>query len=513
MRQLKKAVRATVLVATAAVATMSAAQAAPALRCNVVVIGGGTAGVHTAFQLAKRDKSDPDSEVCLFEKENRLGGRILDVALDPARPELVYGLGALRVMETQDYLFQLADELGIEFESVGFEDDLINARGVSAFNSDDINLETYPKVTREFIAGGGFDTEYALYDELRLGANRANVDQYPDLRAYARATLGTQGYQFLADVFRFRGDFTADLSARAYLEFLDEEWDVCCLPSYPVGGMSQFITRMASAATANGARFYLDEPVVSINRAHGSARYVIKTGKRTVRASKVVIAVPKEGLEYIGGNVVARIKAQAQFKDLRGIKVVTVAQRWPYAWWENAVPGRNTHRAWTTESCINAVEIPVNAYAANQLVTRSVYDDSLDCTEFWERTAALGTAQVEKEIMVGLTGLFPDATIPEPLNTVVQVWPGAWYWLKGGSVFSNSDIAAWAARPLDGEAIALASESYNPQRAGWSDGAYKSSINALNELFDAQLVASPLNLRVQRLAQMALNPGRGRQGH
>jgi len=513
MRQLRTVVQTTVLVAMGALATLSSAQATPMVQCNVVVIGGGAAGVHTAFQLAKRDKSDPDANVCLFEKENRLGGRIYDVALDPAHPELVYGMGALRVMETQDYLFQLAEELDIELETVGFEDDLINARGVTAFSSDDINVETYPKVTKEFITGGGFDTEYALYDELRLGANRANVEQYPDLRSYVRATIGTQGYQFLADVFRFRGDFTADLSAKGYLEFLDEEWDVCCTPSYPVGGMSQFVTRMASSATANGARFYLSEPVVSISHANGSARYLIKTGKRTVRANKIVIAVPKEGLEHIAGNVVEKIKAQAQFKDLRGIKVVTVAQRWPYAWWENAVPGKNTHRAWTTENCINAVEIPTNAYAANQLATRSVYDDSLDCTEFWERTAALGNEQIEKEIMVGLTELFPEANIPEPLNTVVQIWPAAWYWLKGGSTFSNADIAGWAARPLDGEDIALASESYNPQRAGWSDGAYKSSINALNELFDAQLVASPLNMRVKRIAQMALNPGHGHQGH
>ncbi len=36
---------------------------------------------------------------------------------------------------------------------------------------------------------------------------------------------------------------------------------------------------------------------------------------------------------------------------------------------------------------------------------------------------------------------------------------------------------------MSGEDVALVGESYNPRRAGWSDGAYKSSINVLNALY------------------------------
>ena len=124
---------------------------------------------------------------------------------------------------------------------------------------------------------------------------------------------------------------------------------------------------------------------------------------------------------------------------------------------------------------------------AQQKVTRSVYDDDVACVEFWKNTAKRSTSAVETEIRRGLEYLFPEVDIPEPDKTHVQVWPAGWYWLRGGSRFMNSDIARWAIEPLRGENVAMVGDSYNPQRSGWSDAAYKSSINMLNERFGCEL--------------------------
>ena len=108
--------------------------------CDVVIVGGGAAGLHTAFRLGPSLRSN----VCLFEKEARLGGRIYDVAKDPGGP--VYGTGALRVMETQDVVFGLASELGITLQAVPYQDDMMTARGVTAFSSDEIRPLAYPQL-------------------------------------------------------------------------------------------------------------------------------------------------------------------------------------------------------------------------------------------------------------------------------------------------------------------------------------------------------------------------------
>jgi glycine/D-amino acid oxidase-like deaminating enzyme len=465
---------------TAAGALMAGEGGKKNLSCDVVILGGGAGGLHTAYRLAPT----LGDKVCLFEKENRLGGRIYDVSRTPGGP--VFGLGALRIMETQEVVFKLADELGIQYVAALFEDDLIRARGAAGFDSDSLRTQAYPRVTA---------SEGALYDQFRQGPLRSKAGQYPDLRSYMRASLGAENYQFVADMFRFRGDFTYPLSAKAYLEFLDEDWDVCCTPSYPVGGMSEFIKRMAARATQRGARIYLSQPALEVEDGRGnSGRYRVTTPDYEVTANRLVIAVDAEGFKHVEGDLARKIQRQPQFQDLVGVKVASVNQWWPSAWWQNAVPGKKTRRAWTTESCVNYIEIPTTPYGAQQMVTRSVYEDEKSCVDFWEETLKRGVPAVEAEIERGLKNMFPGVTIPKAVKTEVKIWPAGWYWLKAGSPFSNMDIAKWAIAPLPGEAVTLVGESYNPQRSTWSDGAFKSSINALNSVFGMNLpgqTASP----------------------
>jgi hypothetical protein len=388
-------------------------------------------------------------------------------------------------METQEVGFNLADELGIQYVAAPFNDDRISVRGYFANDSETLRALAYPFV--------GAD-EFTLYDKLRFGPERANIDRYPDLRSYMRASIGEEGHQFLSDIFRFRGDFTYPLSARGYLDFLDEDWDVCCTASYPIGGMSEFIRRMEQKALQSGVRIYKSEPALEITGGPGnSGRYRITTPNYVVTANRLVIGVDADAFKKIGGDIAGKIQALPQFQDLIGVKVVSINQWWPTAWWTNAFPGKDTHRAWTTEACLNFIEIPTTPYGANQLVTRSVYDDSRTCADFWELTAQRGTAAVEAEITRGLKYLFPSVTIPAPDKTEVKIWPAGWYWLRAGSPFTNAQIASWAINPLPGEQISLVGESYNPQRSTWSDGAYKSSINTLNSVFGMTLTGQTAN--------------------
>src|SRR5262249_20273858 len=150
-------------------------------------------------------------------------------------------------------LFNLASELGMTLEKPPLLNDLIEARGKTAFVKDDL-LTQYPAIQPDMDPTR--DQETYFYDTLRKGAERAKVTSYSDFRTYIQKVITGEGYEFLRDMSRFRADFEYPLDARGYLDYLDEEWDVCCQPSYPVGGMSSFIRNMEAKASAAGVRIF-----------------------------------------------------------------------------------------------------------------------------------------------------------------------------------------------------------------------------------------------------------------
>lgn len=477
------------------------------LECEVAIIGGGVGGLHTAFRLGPA----MGDRVCVFEKDTALGGRIQDVSLDGSESAPRIGVGARRVMETQEVLFDLAQELAIPLETQRASIDLIEARSKFAFAKDDLRSQ-YPALVPD--PDPKVDQETYIYDQIRLGSERANVKKYADFRSYIRKVAGNESYEFLRDMSRFRGDFEYPLDAGSYLDFLDEEWDTCCEPSYPVGGMSEFVRRMEARASASGVRIFKSSPVLEIAR-EGDG-YRVQAGDKTVKAARLVIAVPPYFLKTIKGDVSVRIQEQASFQEIIGVRVVTITQWWPDDWWSQIRnPGmasdNQVWRAWTTDHCLNFFEVPVEPYAAAQKVTRSVYDDDVRCVQFWEDLAQRGTDAVEAEITRGLAFLFSGngvttpatVTIPKPRKTHVQIWPAAWHWLRAGARSTNAEIYEWALEPLPGEAVSLVGEAYNPNRAGWSDAAYKSSIHLLNKKFGMGLSGLTQPLRAKRLALRA----------
>lgn len=475
--------------------------------CEVAIIGGGVGGLHTAFRLGPT----MGERVCVFEKEAQLGGRIHDVSLDGSETSPRVGVGGRRVMETQQVLFDLAKELGMELELQRPSIDLIESRSKFAFAKDDLRTQ-YPALVPDTDPMN--DQETVIYDTLRKGTMRAAATSFSDFRSYIRSTVGNEGFEYLRDMSRFRADFEYPLDARGYLDYLDEEWDTCCEPQYPVGGMSEFVRRMEAKAIASGVRIFKSAPVFGISKA--GDKYRVLAGDQTVKASKLVINASPYYVEQIKGDVMTQLRAQEKFKELIGVRVVTITQWWPNDWWSQIKnPGMASDnqiwRAWTTDHCINFIEIPVNPYAAAQKVTRSVYDDDIRCVQFWEDLAKAGNDAVEAEIQRGLTFLFSNngvtmpttVTIPKPLKTYVQIWPDAWHWLRAGAKSTNAEIFDWAVEPLPGENIALVGESYNPNRSGWSDGAYKSSIHLLNKKYGMNLAGLTSALKTTNLKARA----------
>ena len=182
------------------------------------------------------------------------------------------------------------------------------------------------------------------------------------------------------------------------------------------------------------------------------------------------------------------------------------------AWWKgitriptptNSVGGI-VWRAWTTDSCINSVEIPQEASLVNQNVFRTVYDDRKDCVEYFEFLQRSNFSRLEEEVHAGLQDLFKRNNITDPVRvekanqTLSKLWDSAWYWLRAGSHYSNKDISNWALKPLLGEDVSLVGDGYYIQRSTWSDAAIKSAINLLQHQYNLSYPVSSVSRKLSQ---------------
>lgn len=472
--------------------------------CETVIVGGGLAGLYTAYQIVLHREEYPGAiqttarNICLFERENRLGGRIYDTAQaseDRRGPWIA--VGARRVMEGQRHMFQLAQELGLNLETPPLGADLIYARGKYGTKIDDF-ASLYPGMPYDPSQRG---VQSQLYAKLLNGPDRSTAIDFLSFRTYGSHVLGKEGYQFLADMSRFRGDYQYPLSAEGYLEYLAEEAGVCCVASYPVGGMSSFIRALEEKVRSRGVQVFMSEAVEAIDQQGDD--FLVRTSLRTVSARRVILAVPPLALRTLDGNVASRIQAQPQFKALVPVSVTTITQWYKEPWWHHVKTrsGQPVWRAWTTdhETCLNAVEFPQEAYGAAQNVIRAVYNDDPACVSYWERMAKGSPQALEEAVHKGLVKLFAHnntttpVTIPHAAKTFYWLWKGGWYMLAASSRFTNADIANWAVAPLPHVDVGLVSEGFHPQRAAWSDGAIKAVLHYLHERFPPNSPRWPLN--------------------
>lgn len=507
------------------------------LHCEVAIVGAGAGGLYTALQLSAHPEAlgpgRTAADVCLFEKEDEVGGRLKAVPLDASDPQSpVFGVGGRRILPGHTVLLDLVAELGVALEQPVPPLDLMYVRGefsldvdptghqdgkqdrlLPLFDAEAVAADIPPEILE--LAGG--EVEYAAYLQLFAIGSDPNTDfsLFPDFSAYIIGNLGLPAYVYMRDVTRFRGEMSArDVAppapgefayaadVRNFIDFLTTEFNDHGTPYYPVGSMRAITAGMADVARQRGVRIYTAEPVLSVDRA--GARYRLDTERHDVSAARVILAVPPLALSKIGGEVVDAIRAQPEF-NFKNQQIVTITQWWPYSWWEpirythDASPDGRIWRAWTDRSagCGTFLEIPMEPSSASQHVTRSVYSDDPVCIEFWRNTyAEHGVAGIEAEIEANFELMFNDnglttpdiGELPPPVKTYFQYWPAAWSFLGEGTPTTNQEIVLWALDPLrTGEWVSLVGEAYNPYRSGWSVAAYQSAVVLLNRRYGFDL--------------------------
>lgn len=459
----------------------------------MVILGAGIGGSHSAYRLAPIYKD----KLCIFERENYVGGRLYDTDINGNVPEAysttpIIPRGGVRFYDDQPVVKQLVDELNISYYSYEYQKSLIKSRGKFYTSHNDMCSSSYTELTC-VDSSDGLNAQDQLWMKLldEYKNNPSNSYHFADLNAFCRSVFGDEATEYLRDAFRFRGDFITT-NVYSYMEFLTQDWNLGGTIHYPYEGLSQIPKRMIYQATKkNNARIYLNEEVIRIDdNKNKNSDYIfsIETSNYIINGKQIIAAMNPSGWANIQGSIGNELKSNEHFQAVFPIKTVTVMNYWPQRWWEqSSLFGPNIDRAWTRQNCISFIEILSQHPAKkDQNVTRTVYDDG-QCVQVWSTLIERSSdTDLVEELLRGLRSIFTDVQIPSPTKTYTKVWPGAWHFQTSNSKVTNKDIVSWALQPIkrfEKNQLTLVGEGFNIDRSTWIDGALKSSLRSLNSQF------------------------------
>jgi glycine/D-amino acid oxidase-like deaminating enzyme len=253
---------------------------------------------------------------------------------------------------------------------------------------------------------------------------------------HTRELLIQFGYRAETEVLR------ADLGLRAFQEEMSQKSAFVVV----VGGLSQLIQGLASAARKAGATILLNTPVVDITE-----RYVVHSSKRSFACDRVILALPSEALKLLPCTRNLPVLKHIRMEPLTRI-YATVDRPW-------------IQKRMVTDSPLRYI-IPIH----DTLVMIS-YTESQDTKTF----RGLKGPVLRKALQKELDRLIPDA--PTITWAHAYEWThGCSYWLPGTYDPEEESHKALQPKPR----LHLCNESFSLRQA-WVEGALEHASNLLNE--------------------------------
>lgn len=515
----------------AATRTQSGYTDAGDVDCDVVVVGGGIAGLSIVDSLATLGIPG----VCLFERDARYGGRVLD-AFFPETPGVPAAMGARR-FDAVDHtsIIALSERFNLTTVPYSRTGQKFRARGTTSRELTPIvnmfNDLPSPPDAGAYPGGCWAFVEETFYGDMvcPFSIDASICDAYPSLGSCILGLFGAEAHACLQAQNAFPSDFevTSPNDAATYLYWLAVELCDSFDMRSPEGGMSMFTNGLMLSAMASSVppHMYMEEPVLDISRVidtlGGPVSYHVQTSKRTVMARHVMLAAPPDGIRTIKGDVVADILRVPEFQSIIAIPASKIAAAYPASpqpWFypvdgvcpqpSSSVDGLCAFEEYISRStCLGQMYSPIRetSAATDYVVAYVNYVDG-ECALHWRDAFAMFEKSSDEEglkayVNEQLARLFPDTTAPMPTNFAYKFWEGAWHFQMQGDGFSLDDILDWstgcptgnAVDDVDGSGesgkVIICGEAVDPYR-GWTEGAVRSAAKCV-EAFEARYTPPP----------------------
>jgi phytoene dehydrogenase-like protein len=383
------------------------------MACDILIIGGGIAGLYCARELLKHN---PNKTVLICEKYNELGGRMLTYHKDGVSWEK----GAGRIAGTHVMLHGLLKEYGLHTIPIG--------SGLHFRQNGSAPFE---------------ENHFEPAIDVFLGPLRLlpqSILAVHTLKEVLVKVYGPQETQKWMDRFPYDAEVTVMRADMALREFFDEMnshegFSVC------KEGMGSLIYEMEKDVKRRGGHIRYEYEATHVMK--GQATFKTNDGEMVISAKKIVLAMPVnalkkvirwKGLSYVTSAPLLRVYAKFDKPRFKGLgRVVT------------PLPIRYF--------------LPISEEQGTAMVS---YTDN----SFAKHYMNMKSDKRQETIMRDLRELFPEKNIGEP--SVFKSYPwydGVTYWVPGN--YEPADVSTDALNPIPG--IYICGESFS-LRQGWIEG-------------------------------------------
>ena len=458
---------------------------------DLAIVGGGVAGTAVAYQM---QRARPDWSIALFERTDRIGGRLHSVRVDGLDHPIE--LGGMRYITSQPRVGALIDELQLPthpFDPIGGPDRSV-LRGVVGGGADDPDAGRGYQLSPGERGRSAHDLAHEAFEGIVPGFEALDHDGFAKRRATARfrdrrlvdwsirdaraAMLSPEASRFLVDIFGYEtgGNY---FNAADHIEFLFSGGDPSEEARTPDDGMDRIPRELASRFESGGGPVELDHDLVSIGL-DGGATTLGFTNGRSVRARRTVLATPLPALRALAVATPTLRSAQFEhvFDAIRGFPAMKLYLWFDRPWWRPAVPGIRT-----------STDLPPRKqfYFDGQPGSRSallaMYADGLDLApwiEVYDGAPAGGPASPAMLALIQehLRATHPEVgDIPAPIGSALMYWGAdprevAWHFWRAGVV--SDKILEVAPQPEPTLPIYLANEAFSRQQS-WAEGALEAA--------------------------------------
>ena len=277
---------------------------------DVAIVGAGAAGTYIGYRLKK---ARPDWRIAIFERSNRVGGRLWSVHVD-GLPHPIE-LGGMRYMSGHPLVQSVVDELGIETRAFDPADqpERTFLRGVIGRSPDD------PEAGRGYDLPAGEQGRSAsdlMRDAfLRIVPQARDLDEAGWRRHRATQTFGgraltdwsiaeavatilsPEGHRFATDAFGYDSGIHPHNAGDA-IQYVMGTGYPSGRARVPVDGMDRIPREIASRFEALGGTLLLGHDVERVEIEEGSVLLGFADGSG-VRARRLVLTLPIPALEAL----------------------------------------------------------------------------------------------------------------------------------------------------------------------------------------------------------------------